>query len=374
MGSPDGHIIADVRAHPLSHRLARPNETAWGRYEAVSIVLVEVVTQSGVSGVGEALSRFAPNAAVEVIDTALKPRLVGQEATAIGALWPAMSRAFSGRSGGVLMEAIAAVDIALWDILGKVAGLPIADLLGGVGRKAVPVYAASVNWADEGRADEEVDSFLARGFDAIKVKIAGPVDTACRRIERVRARAGEATLCADANWAFTLDEAVRVGEALAAEGYIWFEEPLRPGDEDGYGLLAERCPVPLAAGESNFTLDQAKRLVTSRALSVLQPNVTRAGGITQTRRMAEFAHMNDVAYAPHVGMSGIVCEVASLHLAAAMQSTFMLECACAPNAFKAELADIAPGYARAENGVLACPEGPGLGITIDWDRVRRMRP
>ncbi|MEM8854746.1 MAG: mandelate racemase/muconate lactonizing enzyme family protein, partial [Pseudomonadota bacterium] len=360
--------------HPLTHRLARPNETAWGRYEAVSIVLVEVVTDSGLSGVGEALSRFAPKAAVEVIESALTPRLLGQEATAIGALWPAMSRAFSGRSGGVLMEAISGVDIALWDILGKVAGLPIADLLGGVGRKAVPVYAASVNWADEGRADDEVDAFLARGFDAIKVKIAGPVDAACRRIERVRARAGNATLCADANWAFTLDDAIRVGDALAAHGYIWFEEPLRPGDEAGYALLAERTPVPLAAGESNFTLDQAKPLVSARALGVLQPNVTRAGGITEARRMAEFAHMNDVAFAPHVGMSGIVCEVASLHLAAAMPNTLMLECACAPNAFKADLADIAPGYVRAENGVLSCPEGPGLGITIDWDKVAEMQP
>ena len=118
----DGHDIIEVRAHPLTQRLERPTATSWGRYEEVSIVLVEVRTRSGFVGVGEALARFAPAAYASLIETALRPRLMGRDATTIGDLWQGMRRALSGRAGGVLVEAIAAVDIALWDILGKIAG------------------------------------------------------------------------------------------------------------------------------------------------------------------------------------------------------------------------------------------------------------
>lgn len=370
----DPFRITEVIAHPLTQRLAQPTQTSWGVYDAVSVVLVEVRTQSGVHGVGEALARFAPRAYCELIESSLHPRLVGRSALDIAANWQAMRRALSGRAGGVLIEAIAALDIAQWDILGKAAGQPLFRLLGGEGRQSVPVYAASVNWARDAQAEREVDTFLEAGFSQMKIKIGAPVAQACQRIELVRKRAGDGVaLYADANWAYGVDEAVEVGRALAANDYGWFEEPLRPEDEEGYERLAERCAVPLAAGESNYTLDQAFRLVANRTLSFLQPNITRAGGITETRRMAELARLHDVAYAPHVGMSGIVCEVAGLHLAAALPNGRVLECASAPNRFKSEIADIAPGYLRQKEGTLSLPTRPGLGIEIDWDAVRAMR-
>jgi len=373
MGLPDCHTIREIRAYPLTQRLSRPSQTSWGTYDAVSIVMVKVTTDTGLVGAGESLARFAPSAYVHLINDALAPRLIGRDATAIAAHWNAMRRALSGRAGGVLVEALSAVDIALWDILGKAAGVPIYRLMGGAGRTDVPVYAASVGWADDAAADEAVDDFLARGFTRMKVKIGNPVDRACRRIERIRARAGDAvTLSADSNWAYSLDEAVTVAAALEANGYEWFEEPLRPEDENGYAALKARTTVPLTAGESNFTLDQARTLVANGTLSVLQPNVTRSGGISETRRMGEFAGMHDVAYAPHNGMSGIVCEVASLHLAAALPNARVVECALAPNAFRDGLADIAPGSARAKDGILTCPAGPGLGIEIDWNRVAEL--
>jgi galactonate dehydratase len=270
----------------------------------------------------------------------------------------------------MLIEAIAGVDIALWDIMGKAAGMPLFRLLGGEGRARVPVYAASVNWAGDAQADEEVDQYRERGFTSMKLKIGNPVKEACRRIERMRARAGDGIeLTADANWAYGLDEAVEVGRALAANGYGWFEEPVGPEDEQGYEALSRRCTVPLAAGESNFTADQAERLVENRTLSVLQPNITRSGGITEVLRMAEMARRHGVAYAPHVGMSGIICETASLHVAAAMPNTRVLECAMVPNRFKSEIASLRPGYLRAIDGTLDVPQGPGLGLEIDWQAV-----
>jgi galactonate dehydratase len=366
--------IADVIAHPLTQSLPRPTITSWGRYTEVSIVLVEVRTDAGIAGVGESLARFSPKAYAELIETSLKPRLVGQRTADITAHWRTMRRALSGRAGGMLIEAIAGVDIALWDILGKIAGLPIYQLLGGVGRTEVPVYAASVNWGSDAFMDEELDRYLQKGFPRIKVKIANPVREACRRIERLRRRAGDdIELCVDANWAYTLEQATEVGRALTDNDYVWFEEPLRPEDEQGYETLRQRCSTPLAAGESNYSLDQAMRLVSNRTLSYLQPDVARSGGITETRRMAEFAAAHDVAYAPHIGMSGIVCETASVHLAAAMPTLYAMECETDSSPFKTAITGAAPGADRQKNGLLSVPTGPGLGIEVDWDAVASLR-
>ena len=374
MKGSDGITITDVIAHPLSQTLPQPTVTSWGRYDVVSICLVEIRTDAGITGVGEALARFSPKAYAELIETSLKPRLVGRNPTDIAALWQEMRRALSGRSGGMLFEAIAGVDIALWDILGKVANLPIHRLLGGMGRASVPVYAASVNWGDDARMEAELERYLEKGFPRIKVKVAKSVKEACRRIERLRKLAGDdIELCVDANWAYSLEEAVEVGRALTDNRYFWFEEPLRPEDEDGYEELHRRCATPLACGESNYTLDQAMRLVSRRAIAYLQPDVARAGGITETRRMAEFAAAHDVQYAPHIGMSGIICETASVHLAAAMPNIKAMECETDASPFKTWITGAAPGIERQVNGMFPVPSGPGLGLEIDWDAVARLR-
>ena len=366
--------ITDVIAHPLTQSLPNPTVTSWGAYNQVSIVLVEVRTDQGLVGVGETLARFAPKAYAELIETSLKPRLVGQDARDIRGLWQQMRRALSGRAGGVLIEAIAGVDIALWDILGKAANMPIAKLLGGMGRDRVDVYAAAVNWVDDDAADRELERFIADGFPRIKVKVSKPVRDVCRRIERLRKRAGDQVeLCVDANWAYNLEEAVEVSKALAANGYFWFEEPLAPEDEEGYEALRVRSEVPLAAGESNFTVDQAQRLIANRTLSYVQPDVARSGGISETLRIAQYAGVHNIGYAPHIGMSGIVCETASVHLAAAMPNFRMLECECDRSPFKTELADLTPGCLRQKDGTLDVPDKPGLGIEIDWHAVTRLR-
>jgi galactonate dehydratase len=115
------------------------------------------------------------------------------------------------------------------------------------------------------------------------------------------------------------------------------------------------------------------RLVANRTLSVLQPDVARSGGITETRRMADFAAAHDVAYAPHIGMSGIVCEVASVHLAAAMPNLRAMECETDSSPFKTAITGAAPGADRQKNGLYPVPTGPGLGIEVDWDAVARLR-
>lgn len=366
--------ITDVIAHPLTQKLPKSTVTSWGTYEHVSLVLVEIRTDAGINGIGETLARFAPKAYAELINNTLRPRLIGKPVHEISAHWNNMRRALSGRCGGMLIEAIAGVDIALWDILGKAANMPLWMLLGGQGRTSIPVYAASINWVEDAEADAELDAYLDAGFPRIKIKTGKQVKESCHRIERLRKRAGDAAeLCIDSNWAYNLDGAIEVAKALEDNGYFWFEEPLNPEDEAGYEELRKRTTVPLAAGESNYTVDQAQRLVQNRTLSVLQPDIARSGGVTETRRMAEMAHACGVGYAPHIGMSGIVCETASIHVASAMPNLRMMECHSDISPFKTELADIASASQRQKDGELSVPTGPGLGLDINWDVVERLR-
>ncbi|PRY22191.1 galactonate dehydratase [Aliiruegeria haliotis] len=371
----NGFRITDVIAHPVTQRLPQPTHTAWGVYEEVSIVLVEIRTEGGAVGVGECLARFSPLAYASLVEDLLRPVLVGQPASPIGRHWRNMSRTLSGRQGGALIEAISGVDIALWDLLGKQCQQPISTLLGGEGRTHVPVYGASVHWGEDAKALAGLESLLERGFRSIKVKIGGTPREAASRIALIRKAAGdEIELTADANWNFTRAEAIEVGNALHDNGYAWFEEPVRPDDEQGYRLLAEKLSVPLAAGESNFTARQALPLLQSGALAVLQPDVARAGGISETWLAAQLADTHEAQFAPHVGMSGIVCEAASLHLAAAAPNTRAMECAATANRFKSDLADMRPTVEQMRDGVVPVPTGPGLGIEINWEAVAAMRP
>jgi len=365
--------IESVTAYPPIQTLPQPTRTSWGTYDSISIVMVQVRTAQGHVGAGEVLARFAPSAYCELIDTALAPRLIGQDPSEIFTLWASMRRALSGRAGGMLVECIAGVDIALWDIRGKAKSLPLHALLADSALLDVPVYAASINWAGDDAARSQVDDFKAAGFDRIKVKIGRSPSDAAKRAALVRKWAGDdVTLYADANWAYALDEAQYVGQALKDTGFAWFEEPLDPDDEAGYEALAQRLEVPLAAGESNYTAAQADRLVRSATISFLQPNITRAGGVSETWRAIQTGQQYGVPYAAHVGMSGIVCETAAVHLAAAAGGEAQVECAMTANRFKSEIATLRPGYLRAQAGKLDIPVGPGLGLEIDWDAVRAL--
>jgi L-alanine-DL-glutamate epimerase-like enolase superfamily enzyme len=365
--------IEAVTAFPLVQKLPQPTQTSWGRYDAISIVMVQVRTAHGHVGAGEVLARFAPKAYCELIDTCLTPRLIGQDPEMISDLWASMRRSLSGRACGMLVECISGVDIALWDIRGKAVSQPLHALLGAQTAHKIPVYASSINWGDDSTAIAQVERFREAGFDRIKVKIGRSPCDAARRVALIRRVAGDdMILYSDANWAYALHEAEYVGHALQDAGYAWFEEPLDPDDEAGYEALTKRLTIPLAAGESNFTSGQAHRLVAGGTIAFLQPNITRSGGITETWRAVQHAEGHGVTYVAHVGMSGIVCETAGLHVAAAAGGASHVECAMPPNRFKSDIAFCDPGYVRAKGGTLGVPKGPGLGLEIDWDAVQAM--
>lgn len=365
--------IAQVQSYPLSVPVGDLQRTSQGSFGTISIVVVEVVTDDGIVGVGEALARFGPKAYAELIDGLLAPKILGMDPFAIEAIWQKLFRTFSGRSGGMLIEAISAIDIALWDILGKAVGRPVYELLGHMGRSGIRAYASSIPWVDDDGATACVKDCVAAGFKEIKVKIGAPVEASIARARLVREVAGpDIRLMADSNWIFDVDDALEVGKALADLNYFWFEEPIVPEDIEGYRWLRDKLPLRLAGGESEHTAIGTAPLLTSRAVGVIQPDVARSGGITETRKIANLAAALHVPYAPHVGASGAICAAASLHLAAAMPNFLTFECMIFPNPLRDTLLKTPVGaVADLEDGVLPLPPGPGLGVELDMDEVEK---
>jgi L-alanine-DL-glutamate epimerase-like enolase superfamily enzyme len=291
---------------------------------------------------------------------------VGEDAFDRRRLWKAMRAVLTGRPGGQLVEALSAVDIALWDLVGRHLGVPVHQLLGGMGRKSVRAYASSINWLDDDTAAAEVEMALRLGFGEIKVKLGQDVRAAIARARLVRDLAPDALLGVDCNWAFDADEAIRLGRALADLGYDFLEEPIVPHDRAGYRRLAHHLPIRLAAGESDYVAAEALVSLEDRVLGMIQPDVTRSGGITETWRIAELAAAHNVAYAPHVGWSGAICAAASLHLAAAAESLRSYECMIFDNPLRTDLCTPLVGdRTQLVEGRLAVPQGPGLGVELD---------
>ncbi len=367
--------ITQIIAHPLRATLAKVQRTSQGDYPAIELVVVEVVTSDGVVGFGEALARRGAAGYARLIEEVLGPRLIGKDPADRRAHWKAMRAALSGRPGGQLVEAIAGIDIALWDIAGKQAGLPVHKLLGGIGRTQLAAYASSINWLDDATVEAEVTAALKAGFREIKVKLGHPLKDAIARARFIRKLAGDdIALYVDANWAYDVDDALIVGRALADLGYGFFEEPIAPHDREGYRRLAQHLPIRLAAGESDYVASEALIMLQDRSLGLIQPDVTRSGGITETWRIAELAAAFNTAYAPHVGWSGAICVAASLQLAAAAESFRTFECMVYENPLRDAFTHpvVGEGF-QLTDGKLAVPQGPGLGIEIDRDALKRFR-
>ena len=367
--------IASIAAIPLTMPIA-PGEhrTSWGDYPSVSIVLAEVTTDDGLVGYGEALSRRSPQSTATVITELLRPIYIGESPFNAELLWSRAARLRSGKLGGALVEAIAGVDTALWDIMGKATGQPVHALLGGMGRTKVDAYASALSWDAEDTATRQLRAALASNYRMIKVKLGAPVERALEWARHVRDQVPVGVrLCADANCAYDLDDAIRVARGLLDLDYYWLEEPLAWDDLQGYRLLRASVPIRIAAGEGEHTSTAARQLIADRSIGVVQPDCARAGGITETRKIITTAHVFNVAYGPHVGAGGAVSAAANLQLAAAMPNFLTYESMIFPSPLRDELATTRVGAVDPADGRVPVPQGPGLGVEIDRDALEKYR-
>jgi L-rhamnonate dehydratase len=271
-------------------------------------LLVEVFTDDGFVGLGNAA--LAPQVTKQVIDLYLKPLLIGQDPWDIERLWQHMYRktmAF-GRKG-IGMVAISAVDIALWDLLGKSAKQPVYRLLGGRTKARIPVYASRLYSVELSALAAEAQRYKSEGYGAMKLRFGwGPADGAAgmqrnlKLVQTVREAVGSGIdVMADAYMGWTLDYAKRMLPLLEPYDLRWLEEPVIPDDIQGYAELKSRGQIPIAGGEHEFTIYGFGELIEARALDYIQFDTNRVGGITQARKISALAEAHSVPVIPHAG-------------------------------------------------------------------------
>ena len=334
-----------------------------------SATLVRVETDEGVGGIGSCsgngeLLEF-------IIARVLKPLIVGMDPTEIDAVWEKAyvrggHKEFGTRGIGVV--ALSGIDIALWDILGKVRGVPVYQLLGGKCRDRVPVYATALYPEEPSKVAARALAFANQGFHGVKVKVGFDLDQDVRIVRAVRRELGKDFLVmTDANQGYSLDVALQAAAGFAAAGAFWLEEPLFVEDVEGHAALRERGKVPIAVGENLHTCAAFRDFVVSGAVDFLQPDVARAGGISEIKKITAMATAHKVPVSFHTWGDGVAL-AAAIHLAAALQDCIVMELDYTYNPLREELLREPLEFG---NGFLTPPEKPGLGVELDVEALER---
>jgi L-rhamnonate dehydratase len=357
--------------NPMDLLQVTEREASMGTFTFHGWLVVEIFTDDGLTGIGNAA--LAPQISKQVIDVYLKPLLIGADPWDIDFLWQLMYRktiAF-GRKG-IAMAAISAVDIALWDILGKSAKQPVYRLLGGRTKPRIAVYASRLYSSPLEQLAAEAKRYKNEGYKAMKLRFGwGPVDDAegmhhnLELVRTVRETVGDGIdVMADAYMGWTLDYAKRMLPLLEPFHLRWLEEPVIPDDIRGYAELKASGRIPIAGGEHEFTLYGFRELLEARAVDYIQFDTNRVGGISQARKVAALAEAHSVPVIPHAGqMHNYHVVMASLN--SPMAEYFPLVDVEVGNEL---FWYIFEGEPRANNGFIDLNDSvPGLGLSIKKD-------
>jgi L-alanine-DL-glutamate epimerase-like enolase superfamily enzyme len=377
--------IKNIRSHLVQVPLPRAHWVGSGVFFAASIVLVEVETDDGIVGLATVHGEQA-KAACAILD-ALQDFLRGRDTLAHEAIWrdvfsitttprspderKANSTLFSATNRNGLLMALAGIDIALWDIKGKVANKSIWRLLGGE-RNIIPAY-VTCGYYQSGRDHfdlaNEMESYLEQGFNAVKIKVGGiALEDDLKRVAVVRKVIGPSTkLMLDANGAYSLSEAEEAIRRFSEFDLVWFEEPLHWYDSvRSLGTLAQRTHVPLASGESEVHAWACRDIADLGGVRYMQFDATLAGGVTEWLRVAAYCHLRGVSmsthHAPHI----------QGHLVTAVPNGWNSE--CFPNPDRDPIWPSMYAYrAELKGGNVVLNDRPGFGFDINWDFVKKYR-
>jgi L-alanine-DL-glutamate epimerase-like enolase superfamily enzyme len=359
--------IKSVEAIPLQIPFSHGGPPAgWGgrEWNKLDFVLVRVETMSGIVGFGEAFSYNCRRAVVAMIEDMIAPLAIGQDATNIAELMKHIQLEMHlwGRYG-ISTFAQSGLDLALWDIAGKAAGLPISRLMGG-GKDKVVAYASLFKYQDAEVVAERTRDALNKGYRYIKLhEVAEP------EVKSARETMGEGMpLMLDVNCVWSIEEARHIVPRLAAYDLHWLEEPIWPPENfSGLADLRARHSVPVAAGENACTAWQFQAMFEEAAVDYAQPSVTKVGGITEFRKVMALAETNNVTLAPHSPYFG-PGYLASAQLVAAMPGDVPFE-----RLYLDLEASLYGDLINPVDGYQTVPQGPGLGMDPDPDVIRDFR-
>ncbi|NKB53089.1 MAG: mandelate racemase/muconate lactonizing enzyme family protein [Rhizobiaceae bacterium] len=381
--------ITKIISHVLQYDMPEQLGYSQQYYAKRSAHLVEVQTDEGITGWGEC---FGPgNVAIAnktIVERVIQPIILGDDPMNRDVIWHKVYNLLRDHGQkGMPLQSLSGVDIALWDIAGKVANLPLHTLIGGAHKLEIPVYGYGMMLRPESATDlvarfkDEAAAIRDMGFCATKMKVGlGPKDDVLLA-QAVRQGVGDDfRFMVDANHCYTTSDAFYVGRALEELDAYWFEEPIAPEDYDGYRELRAGLSVNIAGGEAEFNRWGWRKLLESRGLSIAQPEVCALGGISEYLRVLALCHAHFTPVVNHVWGSAIAVAT-NMHLLAAMPplpgGLFpwepMLEFDTTNNKFRDELLEkplnIQQQVAK-NNGLVSVPAGPGLGVEPDRDFIR----
>lgn len=363
--------IVDVKAWALSVPVEDGITFGIGKVLRRDTVVVRVETESGIVGYGESHHGRAASSVADIVNNLLRYFVVGMDASDVTGVWARiyeMQLRSHGMGAGTSI-AMSGIDQALWDIRGKAVGWPLYKLLGG-SRRGVPAYAGGVSlgWSEPDALCEEVGAALALGYKAVKLRGGDAPRRDIQRVEAVRKAFGDdLVIMVDANTAYSLADALAVLPAFEALNVEWLEEPFAPHDHRSYAQ-ADRSRIPLAAGENHYTRFEFHRLIEDAHVRILQPDLSKAGGITEVLRIAALGSAWKLPLCPHTATTGINMAV-TIHVLAAVENAGWFEGDIStPNPFRDQL--VSTPYVVAKDGTVSPLDRPGIGVEVDEDFIR----
>ena len=366
--------IAEIIAYPLSFPVSAQGGVRLGIGRTVKrdTVVVKVRTEGGLVGWGESHHGRAPGAVAQLVNTTLAHLVRGMDATDVNGVWARIYKMqlSSHGMGAAAAIAMSGIDMALWDIRAKAAGWPLYRLLGG-SSKPLPAYAGGISLGYQPPAElvEEAKSLVDQGYRALKLRVGDTWRADIERVEAVRNALGDGVdLLVDANTNYTVADARQVMPAFDALRVGWLEEPFPPHDARSYALAAGYGRTPLAAGENHYTRFEFQRLIEDRAVTILQPDLSKTGGISEGLRIAALGSAWKLPINPHTSATGLNM-AATIHFLASIDNGGYFEAdAAKENLFRDKLTSRACELGK--DGCVRPLERPGIGVEVDEEFIR----
>ena len=353
--------IVDVELIQLAKQSPHPLRNAKQAMTRRVVSLVRISTDEGIDGLGEAWCDAS--LAEGVVIGKLRPLLLGEGPFNVERIW---RRAFDGSAmydpKGAVVGGMSGIDMACWDVMGKALGQPVCKLIGGLCRDEILAYASDLHWQEDADAmARQAAGFVEQGFRSVKTHVGIDPHDDVRRVRALREAIGpDVELMVDVNTGFDRPTAIRFGRRIADYDVTWYEEPLSPVDLDGLAVVRAATGLPIATGENEYTRWGFRELFQKGGVDVAMPDVARAGGITELKKICAVAEAFGVPVSPHNYSSG-VCSAATLHLMAATPSTGPLEWDTVDSSIGDELF-VEPPVVR--DGQVGVPQLPGLGVHL----------
>ena len=360
--------VVDVKAFPTSFRVPKERQVSLGigTMTKRDCVMVKVTTEDGIVGWGESHHARAPGTIGHLVNTTLRDLVLGMDASDTVGIWAKIYKMQLGShgAGAATSMAMSGLDQALWDIKGKATGWPLYKLLGG-SNKPVPAYAGgiSLGYQPPDALVAEAEPMVTAGYRALKLRVGDSVKADIARMTAIRRRFSDIVILTDANTGYSVADVRQVMPAMDELNIGWLEEPFPAHDHRSYEQARDYGCTPLAAGENHYTRFEFHRVIEDGVITILQPDLSKSGGITEVQRIAAAASMWKLPIHPHSSMTGLN-QAVSIHFLASIDNGGYFEADLSvANKFRDELGS--PAWQIGTDGCVRPIDKPGIGVEID---------